>query len=102
MAPSERNRPRPLRLGVLGLGRRWPRFREAALALRGEVRVRAVWDDIAARAEREAEALGCRAVGGVMQMLERDDIDAVLLPGGSWSNLWGLQRACEFGKPVLC
>src|SRR5262245_35005302 len=91
-----------LRLGVLGLGGRWPRFRDAALALRDEVRVRAVWDTTAARAEQEAARLGCRAAGGAVELLEGDDVDAVLLPGGAWAGPWALERACTAGKPVLC
>lgn len=91
-----------LRLGVLGLGGRWPRFREAARALRGQVRVVAVWDDVPARAEREAEALRCRAAGGAVELLGRDDVDAVLLPGGPWSGLWPLERAVAANKPALC
>jgi len=91
-----------LRLGVLGVGGRWPRFRDAARALRDELRVRAVWDECPARAEQEAARLGCRAVGGAVELLERDDVDAVLLPGGAWAGTWALERACAAGKPALC
>src|SRR5262249_50875361 len=50
----------------------------------------------------EAARLGCRAVGGAVELLERDDVDAVLLPGGAWAGTWALERACAAGKPALC
>ena len=91
-----------LRMGVIGLGRRWPRYRQAVQTLRSQVRVRAVHDPAPARAEAEARALGCAAAGGVVELLERDDVDAVLLLGGPWFGLWPLGQACRVNKPVLC
>ena len=46
-----------LRVGVIGLGRRWPRYRQALLALKGEAQVRAVFDQ--ATAVRRTPADGC-------------------------------------------
>ncbi len=91
-----------LGIGVVGLGRRWPRYRLALRALRRDVRVAAVHDPAPARAQAEARLLGCEAVGGVIELLERDDVEAVLLVGGCWFGLWPLEKASRAGKPVLC
>jgi predicted dehydrogenase len=91
-----------LRVGVIGLGRRWRRHDRAALAaLRGEVRVRAVYDPRRRTAEREARALGCRAADSLTGLLAAADIDAVVLADASWFRLWPLEQAARLGKPFL-
>src|SRR5262245_30279978 len=91
-----------LRIGVIGVGRRWPRYRQAILALSGEAHVQAVCDATAALAQEEARRLGCAASGSVIEVVERDDVDAVLLTGGQWYGLWPLTHAARAGKPILC
>src|SRR5437868_3285519 len=91
-----------LGIGVVGLGRRWPRYRQALAALRREARVVAVYDPAQARAREEARQLGCDAATGVIELLERDDVEAVLTLGGAWFGLWPVERTCRLGKPVLC
>jgi predicted dehydrogenase len=91
-----------LGMGVIGLGRRWPRYRQALAVLRREVRVTAVHDPAGVRAGAEARQLGCACAGGVVELAERDDVDAVLLVGGSWFGLWPVERVIQAGKPVLC
>jgi predicted dehydrogenase len=90
-----------LRVGVIGLGRRWGRYRRA-LTARGSVRVRAVCDSSVAHAERQAAELGCQAAGGVMELVERADIDAVLVLDPGWQGLWPVEQAVRAGKHVLC
>lgn len=94
--------PLPLRIGVVGLGRRWPRYRQALLALSREARPVAVQDAALERAEAEARELGCDAAAGVIELIERPDVDAVLVPGEAWYGLWAVERAALAGKPVLC
>jgi predicted dehydrogenase len=93
-----------LRVGVLGLGRRWSRYRRAltGAALRPLLEVRALGDPRAARAEREARRLGCAAACGPTELVERDDVDAVLLLGRAWWRLWPLGPACRAGKRAFC
>jgi predicted dehydrogenase len=91
-----------LRVGVIGLGRRWRCYRRALEALRKRVTVRAICDPVARRAEAEARRLGCAAAAGPVDLLERDDVDAALLLGRQWFGLWPLEHACRVGKPVLC
>src|SRR5213592_4845654 len=89
-----------LRIGVIGLGRRWPRYRQALEALAGEAHVQAVCDAAAAVAQEEARRLGCAAAGSVIELVERDDVEAVLLTGGQWFGLWPLAHAARAGKPI--
>jgi predicted dehydrogenase len=91
-----------LRVGVIGLGRRWRRYRAALANLRDHLEVRAVCDQVAHRAEAEARQLHCVAAAGPVDLLERGDIEAVLLLGEQWYGLWPLEQACRLNKPVFC
>lgn len=91
-----------LRVGVIGLGRRWRRYRSLLLRLRGHVEVRAVCDQILHRAELEARQLSCAVAAGPVELLERPDVEAVLLLDAQWYGLWPLEQACRLNKPVLC
>ena len=91
-----------LRVGVIGLGRRWRRYRRLLIRLRDHVEVRAVCDQIVHRAEGEAQQLDCTAAGGPIDLLERPDVDAVLLLDAQWYGLWPLEHACRVRKPILC
>jgi predicted dehydrogenase len=90
-----------IRVGVVGLGRRWPGYRAALHDLRQRVAVRAVFDPSPPRAEQTARDLSCAAAGGVVDLVERDDVDAVLLLGGAWYGLWPLEQACRAHKHAL-
>ncbi len=94
--------PSPIRMGVIGLSRRWLRYRQALLALPREVQVVAVHDPGLERTAQEARDLDCEAVGSALELIERDDVQALLVAGGTWHGYWSVQRAAERGKPVLC
>ncbi|HXG08591.1 MAG TPA: Gfo/Idh/MocA family oxidoreductase [Gemmataceae bacterium] len=92
-----------LRVGVIGLGRRWQkRYRPALLKLSDRFEVRALCDGVYQRAINEAHRLGCDAVAGPTQLLEGEDIDALLLLDPPWYRLWPLEAACRAGRPVFC
>ncbi|MFO0879326.1 MAG: Gfo/Idh/MocA family oxidoreductase [Gemmataceae bacterium] len=91
-----------LRIGVIGLGRRWARYRQVLAALGRDVRVTALHDSAAARGEAEARDLEADFVPGITDLIERDDVDALLVPGGNWLGLWPVSQAVVVGKPVLC
>jgi predicted dehydrogenase len=88
-----------LRVGILGLGRRWRRW---AAALAAQVEVRAVCDPQPARAACAARRLGCIAAAGPVELLERGDVRAAVILDAGWWGLWPLGRACRARKPVLC
>jgi predicted dehydrogenase len=63
--------------------------------------VRAVYDAVQQYALREARRLGCRAAVGIIDLLERRDIDGVLFVDTAWHGLWPLEAASRFGKAVF-
>ncbi|HEY7423769.1 MAG TPA: Gfo/Idh/MocA family oxidoreductase [Gemmataceae bacterium] len=91
-----------LRVGVIGLGRRWRRYRPILMKLRDHVEVRAVHDQIVRRAESEARRLHCTATMGPVELLDRPDVEAVLLCDDQWFGLWPLEHLCRTNKPVFC
>jgi predicted dehydrogenase len=91
-----------LRVGVLGLGRRWRRYRPIVERLRRQLVVTAVCDARPRRAERQAQQLGCAVAAGPVELLDRDDVEALLLLAAPWYGLWPLECACRVGKPVFC
>jgi predicted dehydrogenase len=93
---------RRLGVGIVGLGRRWQRYRPALERQRRRFAVRAVYDPVSYRAEAAAKQLRCTAAGGCVELLERADVEAVLVLSRPWFGLWPLQQACAVSKPVLC
>jgi predicted dehydrogenase len=91
-----------LGVGVIGLGRRWRRYRPLLARLRKYVQVRAVCDQLLSRAEIEAQKWACAAAAGPVELLERPDVEAVLLLDAQWYGLWPLEHACHVRKPILC
>jgi predicted dehydrogenase len=91
-----------LRIGVIGLGPRWRRYRRALRALRRRFVVTAVCDAVHDRAVEQARRLRCRVAAGPTHLLESNDVDAALLCDPGWLGLWPLERAAALGKPVLC
>ncbi|HVS36329.1 MAG TPA: Gfo/Idh/MocA family oxidoreductase [Gemmataceae bacterium] len=94
--------PSLLQIGIIGLGRRWRRCRPALYDLRDRLTVRAVCDQRPIRAERAARELGCAAAAGPTDLLDRDDVQALVLLDAQWFGLWPLEQAARVGKPVLC
>jgi predicted dehydrogenase len=98
-----RTESRVLRVGVIGLGRRWRRRYEPALrALRERFRVCAVYDQVQVRAQREARKLGCGAAAGPTGLIEIADPDVLLLADPQWFGLWPVDLACRLKEPVFC
>ena len=94
---------KPLAVGVIGLGRRWRTCYQPALrALAERFQVIALCDQAAEQAHQEARRLDCATAAGPTELLERPDVDAVLLLDPQWYGLWPLEAACRLGKPVFC
>jgi predicted dehydrogenase len=92
-----------LRVGIIGLGRYWrKRYAPALQALSDLYAVAAVCDPIPQQAATEAARLRCPAAAGPSELVERDDVAAVLLLDLGWQRLWPLERAVRAGKPVFC
>jgi predicted dehydrogenase len=91
-----------LQVGIIGLGRRWRRYRPALHALRDRMLVRVVCDQRPPLAERAARQLGCAAAAGPIDLLDRAEVEAALLLDDQWFGLWPLEQAVRLGKPVFC
>jgi predicted dehydrogenase len=90
-----------LRVGVIGLGRLWEaRHKPALVRMADRFRVTAVYDQVARRADLEAQVLGASSASGLRELLERDDVDVVYLLGPQWFGLHALELAAEIGKPI--
>ena len=92
-----------LRVGVIGLGRLWEaRHKPALVRMADRFRVTAVYDQVARRAELEAQVIGCSTAYGLTELVERDDVDAVYLLSPQWFGLHALELAVGSGKPIYC
>lgn len=90
-----------LRVGLIGLGDQWEsRHRPALKALSDKYEVRAICCEVADRSRTMAADFGAIAVDGFRAMVERDDIDAVLVLAPDWVGPLPILAACEAGKAV--
>jgi hypothetical protein len=94
---------RVLGVGVVGLGPCWRhRYWPALRALPRLFRLVAVYDQVTAKARREALRCRCNAAAGPTALIERPDVDVLLLLDRQWFGLWPLEVARRMGKPVYC
>jgi hypothetical protein len=93
---------RRVRIGVIGLGRYWRRLLPHLRQILKRVEIHALYDQVPARCQQEAHRLGCSAAVGPVDLLERDEIEALLWLDQQWFGTWPLEVACRVGKPVCC
>lgn len=91
-----------LRVGLIGLGTNWERQRLALRALSDRYEVRAVYDQVSLRAETAAQELKAAAVDGFRALVQREDIDAILMLSQDWYGTLPIFAACDAGKAVYC
>jgi len=92
-----------IRVGLIGLGDAWQtRHRPALRMLHDRFDVRAVYTDVPKLAENCAAEFQADAVDGYRALVQRGDIDAVLVLQPSWHGWLPLLAACEAGKAVYC
>ncbi|HEY2839300.1 MAG TPA: Gfo/Idh/MocA family oxidoreductase, partial [Pirellulales bacterium] len=92
-----------LRVGLVGLGNQWEvRHRAALRALSDRFEVRAVFDQVALRAEQAAREFGAQQVDGFRALAAREDIDAVLMLSPQWYGCLPMLAACDAGKAIYC
>src|SRR3989442_4063408 len=88
---------------MIGVGPRYlKRYKPALLRRPERFGIRAVCDQVQQRAAGEAKQLGCAAAAGPAEMLERADVEALLLLDPQWYRLWPLELACQYKKAVFC
>jgi predicted dehydrogenase len=70
--------------------------------LNDRYRITAVYDQVARRAEIESHVLGARQAEGLTELIDRDDVDVLLLLTPQWFGLHSLELASTRGKPIFC
>jgi predicted dehydrogenase len=92
-----------IRLGLIGLGDVWQlRHAPALRALADRFEVRAVCDPVRHRAEQAAAEFHAEAVDGYHVLVQREDVDAVLVLSPQWFRALPILAACESGKAIYC
>jgi predicted dehydrogenase len=92
-----------LRLGLIGLGDVWHlRYAPALRALADRFEVRAICDPVRHRAEQAAAEFDAEPVDGYHVLVQREDIDAVLVLSPHWFRALPILAACESHKAIYC
>lgn len=92
-----------LRIGVVGVGPAWEsRHLPALRALSDRFEVCAVCDPVQHRAEYVARQFNASVHDGFRVLINRSDIDAVLLLSAKFYGAMPIHAACDFGKAVYC
>lgn len=92
----------PVNLGLIGLGPFWEsRFRPALKKLSSKLQVVAVYDNVVSRAEQAAREMNARVVGGVTALVDRADVQALLLLDAGWQGSAVLRLLNDRRKPIL-
>ena len=92
-----------LRIGLIGLGDVWQvRHAPALRALADRFEVRAVCDPVQHRAEQAAAEFNAEAVDGYHVLVQREDVDAVLVLAPQWFRALPILAACEARKAIYC
>lgn len=90
-----------LRLGLIGLGEHWQsRYLPALRLLQDRFDVRAVYSTISKLAENTASEFQADPVDGYRALVDRCDIDAVMVLKPCWLGWLPVLAACEAGKAV--
>ena len=85
-----------LHVGLVGIGSAWEtRHLPALRALSDRFEVRAVCDPVRHRAEKVAKQLNAEPHDGFRKLIERSDIDAVLLLSAQWFGPLPIMAACS-------
>lgn len=89
-------------MGVIGLSPEWDCvYRPAFDELAARVRIAAVCDSVSLNAQDEARRSGGFAVGGVIPLMNRPDVDALVVLDTGWHGHHLLPRIASCGKPVF-
>jgi predicted dehydrogenase len=92
-----------LRLGLIGLGKDWQtRHLPALRLLQDRFEVRAIYGSVAHLADQVAREFRADRVDGYRALIEREDVDAVMMLESDWYGMLPLLAACDAGKAVYC
>jgi len=92
-----------LRVGIVGLGEHWEtRYVGALRALEDRFEVRAISSEVGLRAKQAAQLFNATAMSGMQALIERPDIDAILVLAPQWHGPLPILAACRARKAVYC
>lgn len=92
-----------LRVGVVGVGSAWEsRHLPALRALSDRLEVSAVCDPVQHRAAQAAKQFNAVVYDGFRALMDREDIDCVMLLSAHYYGPTPIFAACEYGKAVYC
>lgn len=92
-----------IRIGLIGFAEAWPsRHAPSLRALADRFEVRAVYDPVARRAEQAAEPFGANVVAGYRALIDREDVDAVMILAPHWYGMLPILAACDASKAIYC
>jgi predicted dehydrogenase len=92
-----------LRVGLIGLGDVWQtRHAPALRAMADRFEVRAICDPVRHRAEQAASEFHAEAVDGYHVLVQREDVDAVLVLAPNWFRALPILAACDSRKAIYC
>jgi predicted dehydrogenase len=91
-----------LDVGLIGLGPEWEcRYRPALLNLRHRIRVRVIQSAVGSLAEQTAAEWECDVASGMLPMMDRSDVRALLILDTAWYGSVPAEFACRTGKPAF-
>lgn len=92
-----------LRVGLIGLGDVWTtRHAPALRAMADRFEVTAICDPVRHRAENAAAEFHAAAVDGYHALIQREDVDAILVLAPQWFKTLPILAACDARKAVYC
>ncbi len=91
-----------LDVGIIGLGPHWEsKYRPILQKLTQRLRVRSVYSPVNNLADAAAADLNCSVSLGMLPLVQRDDVRAVLILDGGWCRHTSVEFACRQGKPAF-
>jgi predicted dehydrogenase len=91
-----------LNVGLIGLGPEWDRrYFPALIRLRHRLRVRSVYAPVITHAEQVSAELDCDVAPGLVALMDRDDVRALLVLDAAWYAGIPARFACQAGKPAF-
>ncbi|MBI3866339.1 MAG: hypothetical protein HY290_31040 [Planctomycetia bacterium] len=91
-----------LQVGLIGLGDEWEhRFRPALERLNKRLEVQCVYATVGRRAAQAAAELDCDVAPGLVTLIEREDVRALLVLETDWQAEVPARLACELHKPAF-
>jgi predicted dehydrogenase len=92
-----------LRVGLIGQGSDWStRYQPALRSMADRFDVRGVYSSVSVLADQVAREFGAKREDSFRGMMQRSDIDAVMVLETDWYGIVPLMAACEHGKAVYC